>query len=95
MKELTVEIKNQQGLHTRPVKLIVQTYRKYSSKLEIGKVEKSSNNIDFVKGDDMLGLLSLAVLKGEKLLLRANGEDEEKVLEELYKLIEVEKFGEN
>ncbi len=97
MKELIVEIKNEQGLHTRPVKLIVQTVRKYSSKLHVRRIDSTSADTECVSGDDLLGLLSLAVLKGEKLLLAANGKDEkdeEEMLKELFNLIEIKKFGE-
>lgn len=94
MRELAVEIRNEQGLHTKPVTLIVKKVRSYNSELIVEKLDKWGKCEEAVKGDEMLGLLSMAAEKGTRLLLKADGEDEEELLRELYTLIEVEKFGE-
>ena len=88
MKKLTVELKNNQGLHARPSLEIVKIVRKYNSKLKIIK-----DNIE-VDGSNVMELMTLAAEKGQKLILRAEGEDEEMLISELYKFIEIDKFFE-
>ena len=106
MKEIIVEIKNEQGIHARPSGQIVNIAKKYNATLEIEKVlenERAENNKgknEKVDGKNVFGVMMLGAEKGEKLRLRAiaengeNPEEEEKLLEELRQLIEVNKFFE-
>lgn len=91
MKELIVEIKNKQGIHLLPATLIIKTLRKYSSRLWIGKTIDRENLTEI---SNLFELLGLSAGIGTKLVLAADGEDESQLLEELKRLIEVEKFGE-
>ena len=96
MTEITVEIKNEQGLHARPAGQIVSIAKKYNLKLEIEKIGEN----EVVDGKNVFGVMMLGAAKGEKLKLRAiskneeNIENEKKLLEELKKIIEVDKFFE-
>ena len=96
MKEIIVEIKNEQGVHARPAALIVNIARKYEITLEIEKV--GGNEI--IDGKNVMGVMMLGAAEGEKLNLRTisenenNIEEENKLLEELRQLIEVDKFFE-
>lgn len=98
MKEIIVEIKNEQGIHVRPATQIANIVQKYKIPLEIQKVEGS----EIVDGKNVFGVMTLAVEKGEKLRLRSilqsNDEkelqNEEKLLQELKNLIENDKFFE-
>ena len=106
MKEIIVEIKNEQGIHARPSGQIVNIAKKYNATLEIEKVlenERAENNKgknEKIDGKNVFGVMMLGAEKGEKLRLRAiaengeNPEEEEKLLEELRQLIEVNKFFE-
>lgn len=106
MKEIIVEIKNEQGIHARPSGQIVNIAKKYNTTLEIEKVlenERAENNKgknEKVDGKNVFGVMMLGAEKGEKLKLRAiseNGEnpkEEAKLLEELRQLIEINKFFE-
>lgn len=106
MKEIIVEIKNEQGIHARPSGQIVNIAKKYNATLEIEKVlenERAENNKgknEKVDGKNVFGVMMLGAEKGEKLKLRAiseNGEnpkEEAKLLEELRQLIEINKFFE-
>ena len=91
MKELIVEIKNKQGIHLLPATLIIKTLRKYSSRLWIGKTIDRENLTEI---SNLFELLGLSAGIGTELILAADGEDESQLLEELKRLIEVEKFGE-
>ena len=106
MKEIIVEIKNEQGIHARPSGQIVNIAKKYNATLEIEKVlenERAENNKgknEKVDGKNVFGVMMLGAGKGEKLRLRAisenggNPEEEIKLLEELRQLIESNKFFE-
>ena len=106
MKEIIVEIKNEQGIHARPSGQIVNIAKKYNATLEIEKVlenERAENNKgknEKVDGKNVFGVMMLGAEKGEKLKLRAisenggNPEEEIKLLEELRQLIEINKFFE-
>ena len=96
MTEIIVEIKNEQGLHARPSGQIVNIAKKYNLTLEIEKVGEN----EIVDAKNVFGVMTLGAAKGEKLKLRAiskneeNIENEKKLLEELKKIIEVDKFFE-
>ena len=106
MKEIIVEIKNEQGIHARPSGQIVNIAKKYNATLEIEKVlenERAENNKgknEKVDGKNVFGVMMLGAEKGEKLKLRAisengeNPEEEAKLLGELRQLIEINKFFE-
>ena len=96
MTEIIVEIKNEQGLHARPSGQIVNIAKKYNLTLEIEKVGEN----EIVNAKNVFGVMMLGAAKWEKLKFRAiskneeNIEDEKKLLEELKKIIEVDKFFE-
>ena len=96
MKEIIVEVKNEQGVHARPATLIVNIVRKYKITLEIEKIGEN----EIVNGKNVMGIMMLGAAKGEKLKLRImsenedNIEEENKLLEELRQLIEVDRFFE-
>ncbi|BBM49095.1 HPr family phosphocarrier protein [Leptotrichia wadei] len=106
MKEIIVEIKNEQGIHARPSGQIVNIAKKYNATLEIEKVlenERAENNKgknEKIDGKNVFGVMMLGAEKGEKLKLRAisengeNPEEEAKLLKELRQLIEINKFFE-
>ena len=96
MKEIIVEVKNEQGLHARPAALIANIAKKYNVKLEIEKIGEN----EVIDGKNVMGIMILGAAKGEKLKLRAisengeNPEEEAKLLKELRQLIEINKFFE-
>ena len=87
MREAKVEIKNKTGLHARSAALLVQTANKFRSDI---KIEKDGQEVN---GKSILNVMMLAAAKGTQLILRIEGEDEEKALAELKKLVD-NKFGE-
>ncbi|BDU49878.1 HPr family phosphocarrier protein [Haliovirga abyssi] len=88
MKKIEVKIRNKAGLHARPSALFVQTANEYLSDVMI------KSGTEEVNGKSIMGLMLLAAEKGRKIEITADGEDEEKVLEALKKLVEEDKFGE-
>lgn len=84
MVKAEVELKNEQGLHARPASEFVKLASKYNSDIKIIK-----NGTEY-NGKSILHVMSMVGLKGDILTLTAEGEDEEKALEELKKLVEID-----
>jgi len=87
MVEKTVEVTNPTGLHARPAALFVQTAGKFTSNIWIARGEKKVN------AKSIMGLMSLAVSQGTKVVISAEGEDEQMAVKELIDLI-TSGFGE-
>ena len=81
MVEEIVEITNPTGLHARPAALFVQTAAKFSSHIWIIKNDRKVN------AKSIMGLMSLAVSRGTKITVGAEGDDEELAVKELAVLI--------
>jgi len=78
-KELSLS--GQERLQSRPAALLVQEACKYASRILIEQGGKTVN----VKS--MMGVLSLGVPTGEKMVLITDGEDEQKAMAALEPLI--------
>ncbi len=82
MIKKTLTIKNKLGLHARAAVKFVNLANRFSSSV---KVIKDGNEID---GKSVLGILTLAAVKGTKITLKVSGEDEKLALENLTGLVE-------
>lgn len=79
MKEVVVQ--NQVGLHARPATFFIQKANEYKSSIW---VEKDSRKVN---AKSLLGVLSLGITKGISITISAEGEDEEKAVNDLVELI--------
>ncbi len=86
--EKEVTIINRLGLHARPAAMFVRISSRYRSEVW---VEKEGEQIN---GKSIMGLMMLAAGQGSKLLIRCEGPDADKVMEELEELIR-KKFNED
>ncbi|MGH7801025.1 MAG: HPr family phosphocarrier protein [Thermodesulfobacteriota bacterium] len=80
-------IKNKLGLHARAASMFVRLSNRFSSDIKLIKDGYEVN------GKSILGILSLAAIKGSELKIVTTGEDAEEALGEIEKLIE-SGFGE-
>ena len=78
-KEITII--NRLGLHARPAAMFVRIASRYRCEIW---VEKEGEQIN---GKSIMGLMMLAAGQGSKLLVRCDGPDADKALEELEDLI--------
>ena len=83
-----VEIKNKLGLHARAAALLVQTANKFSAHVSLSKDGQTAD------ARSIMGLLTLAAARGSKIQLEANGEDAERAVRAIERLIE-SRFNEN
>ncbi|MEW6653731.1 MAG: HPr family phosphocarrier protein [Bacteroidota bacterium] len=77
MKEITVTIVNNAGLHTRPAATIVKLASKFKSEFYLNKDGLHIN------GKSIIGVMTLAAEKGSQILLTFDGEDEEEAAKEI------------
>jgi len=87
MEIQTFKIKNRLGLHARAAALFVKTANHFTSEITLEK-----DGLE-VNGKSIMGILMLAVSKGSKITLKANGKDSAQAIQVLGRLIE-DKFGE-
>lgn len=83
-----VEIKNKLGLHARAAALLVQTVNKFSAQINFSADGQSTD------GRSILGVMSLGVPQGSKIQIEANGDDADKAIKAIEKLIEA-RFNES
>lgn len=81
-------ILNQQGFHARPAQLFVETANKFQSQIKVRKEDGTEAD-----GKSILGLMTLELAKGKKIVIEAEGPDEKAAVAALDQLIE-SKFGE-
>jgi len=84
--ELTVD--NKMGIHARPAAMIVRVANKYGAELIVEKDDEQVN------GKSIMGLMMLAAGNGSILRFTANGDDTEKLLQEMSELFK-RKFEES
>ena len=77
MKEVTVKIINNAGLHTRPAATIVKLASKYKCDFFLNKDGLHIN------GKSIIGVMTLAAEKGSEILLVFDGVDEEEASVEI------------
>lgn len=85
MIEKTVVVKNKAGIHCRPSSAIISAVEEFPGATFNIKSEKGETDLSSI-----LGLLSLAILYGEKVTIQADGEDSEKACSKIAALFEYE-----
>lgn len=84
MKEAEVTIVPEEGLHARPAAEFVKTAKGYNSDIKVSKEGKEGKEAN---AKSSLNLMSLGAKQGDKLTIRAEGEDEEEAVDALADLI--------
>ena len=83
-----LEIVNKLGLHARASALLVQTVNKFTAQVNISKDGQTTD------GRSIMGVLTLAATQGSKIQVEANGDDAERAIKAIEKLVEA-RFNEN
>ena len=84
MAERTVSIGSSHGLHARPAALFTQAASQAGMPVQITKGAKKAN------AASILGVISLGIDHGDEVVLSADGENAEVVLEELAGMLEAD-----
>ncbi len=77
MKELLLTVKSKVGLHARPASMLVNLAMEFESEIKVQKGDKVAN------AKSIMGILSIAAQKGDKVLVTAEGSDEEAAIDAL------------
>jgi phosphocarrier protein HPr len=83
-----LEIQNRLGLHARAAALFVQTVNKFSSQVTV------TNDGQIADGRSIMGMLTLGASQGSKIQVEVTGEDADKALRAIEKLLD-SRFNEN
>ena len=86
--EISIRIKNPEGLHMRPAMHFVDVANQFDCDITV------SNGQDNVDGKSIMQISMLAATCGTKLQLKAEGVDASEAVEALRKLVEEKMFGE-
>jgi phosphocarrier protein HPr len=87
MKEEHVIIVNKLGMHARSAALFSKQASLFTSKIEVIKDQMKVN------GKSIMELLTIAAVKGAKIIIRTDGNDEEEAINSLVSLVK-DGFGE-
>jgi phosphocarrier protein len=82
MIEKHVTVKNRAGIHARPAALIVQTAGKYESQVYISRDSQQIN------AKSIMGIITLGAAYDTKLVISADGPDEQEAVDALVRLFE-------
>ena len=74
-KDVTINIET--GLEARPVAQLVQVARQFERKIYLEVEDKKVN------AKSIMGMMSLGLAAGEKVVISAEGEDEEQAIESI------------
>ena len=86
--EKEIEVINRLGLHARPAAMFVRIASRYRAEVWVAKEGEQIN------GKSIMGLMMLAAGQGSKLLIKCEGPDADKAMQELEELIN-QKFNED
>ncbi len=78
-KEITINIPN--GLEARPVALLVQVASQYECSIHVSSNEKRVN------AKSIMGMMSMGISSGEKVIVSADGPDEVEAVENIEKYL--------
>lgn len=82
MKEITYKIKDEMGIHARPAGRLVKKASEFKCQIKIGSKEKS------VDAKRIMGVMALAMKKGDVMTLAFDGPDEEEASAALAEFLE-------
>lgn len=90
MTEVQITITNQMGLHARPASEFSKTSAGFQSKITVKKADEDAKPVN---AKSITRILALSVCKGDRIVLCADGEDEQQAVEALVALA-ANNFGE-
>lgn len=83
MVEKEIVITNPTGLHTRPAKQVVDAAKTFKSEISLIKNDRKESAKSLIK------IMKLGITSGNKIIVRCEGEDEEKALTSLVSIIQL------
>lgn len=78
-KKIEIQLKN--GLEARPVAVLVQVASQYNSSIYVECENRKVN------AKSIMGMMTLGLTTGEEVVVSANGDDEDKAMDEIVKYL--------
>ena len=82
-KPITIQISN--GLEARPIAMLVQVASQFESEIHVISGERNVN------AKSIMGMMTLGLSAGEKIVVTANGVDEEDAIQNIEKYLSAAK----
>ncbi|OQX29895.1 MAG: hypothetical protein B0D92_01305 [Spirochaeta sp. LUC14_002_19_P3] len=82
MIEKTLEVGNEEGLHTRPANKFVKIVKEGQSEVSLSK-----NGVE-APGKSLLKIMKLGIVQGDKITVRCDGPDENEVMASITALVQ-------
>ncbi len=82
MRQITIQLANDEGLHARPAGILVKVASRYNCKIELSAKGQIKN------AKSIMNILALGLEKGDEFHISADGVDEVEALESLQNLIQ-------
>ena len=82
MYEQRVTLSNEIGLHARPPSIFIRQAVQFPCDITVEKAGRSYN------AKSIMSVLSMSASKGDEIVIRADGEEEEKAVKSLIDLVE-------
>ena len=89
MQERNVTISNRLGLHARAAAQLVRRASQFNSSVQLVREDTE----EIADGKSILSVLLLAASRGSSLIIKTEGDDEERAIDALVELVE-QRFGE-
>ena len=89
MKEITLQLQNDEGLHARPAGILAKAASQYQSKIEL-KAKGVTKN-----AKSIMSILSLGLEKGDEIQVLADGTDESEAIQNIQNLFQTKFEAEN
>jgi phosphotransferase system HPr (HPr) family protein len=86
MAEVTLQVRNQSGLHARPAALFVKTAGGFSSNVQVTNLTRDPEKSAAARS--LLGVMGLGVSSGHEIRITADGPDADEAIATLRKLVE-------
>ena len=84
MKNIQVVVRDPVGLHARPAMLFVKLANQFGADISVCNLSTPGK---WANAKSMLGLLTCGVKQGDRIEIKAEGEDETSAVEALEKLV--------
>ncbi|ADQ14605.1 HPr family phosphocarrier protein [Halanaerobium hydrogeniformans] len=85
MVKTEIELKHEEGFHARPAGLFVKTASKYNSEIKL--LKNGDQNKEY-NPKSIISIMSMGAIKGDRITIIADGQDEKEAVENLRSLVE-------
>jgi phosphocarrier protein len=79
---------NKSGLHARPGSAFIRAAKKFDSEITIAKLDNDDNAVQSGSAKSLVKVMSMMLIKGTRIEIKAEGNDETAAVDTLIELID-------